>query len=82
MSVLQLVVSLHVLCPHIKYVLIMNLMDSGREIKIPMSSLYISKLLGCITDSLFCVMNVLSFSMADTREKILLTWTSLVSSLR
>ena len=33
MSVFQLVVSLHVHCPHIKYMLIINVMDSGREIK-------------------------------------------------
>lgn len=72
-------VFLHVLCPHIKHVLIINVMDL-RKIKIAISNLYISKLLGCSTDLLFCVMNVLSFSMANTKEKILLTWITLVSS--
>lgn len=51
--VFQLVVLLHVLCPHIDYVLIINLMDLGWEIKIAISCLYISKLLGCSTNYYF-----------------------------
>lgn len=62
--VFQLVVFLYVLCLHIKYVLIINLMNLWREIKIAISNLYISKLLSFSTHFLFYVMNVLSFSMA------------------
>lgn len=46
----QLVVLLHVLCPNIEYVLIINLMDLGWKIKIAISNLHISKLLGRSTN--------------------------------
>lgn len=68
--VIQLMVVLHP--APIRFVLIINLVNLGRKIKIAVSSFYISKLLSCGTDLLFCVMNVLSFSMANTKERILI----------
>lgn len=55
--------------PPIKYVLIINLMNLGRKIK-TVRKLYIFKLLSRSPVLLFCVTNVLSFSVANSKGKI------------